>query len=617
MATTTPSIFSEGERIDYATTLPHQTKLIILGGVLLSLFLAALDQTIVATALPAIVRDFNGIDLVSWISTGYLLASTAMVPIYGKLSDIYGRKPILLWGIGVFLLGSVLCGIAGDMIQLIAFRVVQGIGAAAITSTAFATPADLFAPADRPKYMGIFGGVFGLASVIGPFAGGLLTDKISWHWVFYVNVPLGLIALTFVSGKMPRLASGLRARIDWLGTLLLIGAVAPLMLGLTLDKSVHAWSSPLILGLFGVASICTALFLAVESRVASPIISLKLFGNRTFAVGVAASMLNGAAFFGAVLFLSLFLQNVLGLSATAAGTTQIALMAGFVISSNISSLLVQRSGRYKPLMIAGFVIMIGGFVLMSQVSVSTGVYDVAWRIFLVGVGLGPSMPLLNLAMQNAVMSNQIGAVTASRQFFQQLGQALGGAVFGVVLATTLTTQLQQNLAPIAGDLPPAAQARLDPAQFRNSIGPAESGEQKVDLGAQIAAEATATIERQRELAQAALGQGDAQARAELLNQPGTLPAVREQVQASPGRDAQALAQANAALDEAEQQAQQQGRDLGQRVNAAVKLSFATSITSIYFYAIWLAIAALILIVLGLPEIPLRKSNRSEAPVVAE
>ncbi|HEU5101458.1 MAG TPA: MDR family MFS transporter [Roseiflexaceae bacterium] len=617
MATTTPSTFSEGQRIDYAATLPHQTKLIILAGVLLSLFLAALDQTIVATALPAIVRDFNGIDLVSWISTGYLLASTAMVPIYGKLSDIYGRKPILLWGIGVFLLGSVLCGIAGGMLQLIAFRVLQGIGAAAITSTAFATPADLFVPADRPKYMGIFGGVFGLASVVGPFVGGLLTDKISWHWVFYVNVPLGLIALAFVISKMPQLASGLRARIDWVGTLLLIGAVVPLLLGLTLDKSVYAWSSPLIISLFGVALICTALFLVVESRVASPIISLKLFGNRTFAVGIAASMLNGAAFFGAVLFLSLFLQNVLGLSATAAGTTQIALMAGFVISSNISSLLVQRFGRYKPLMIAGFVIMISGFVLMSQVGVSTGVYDVAWRIFLVGIGLGPSLPLLNLAMQNAVAQTQIGAVTASRQFFQQLGQALGGAVFGVVLATTLTAQLQQNLAPVIQNLPPAVQAQLDPGQLRNSITATEGGDQKVDLGRQVAAAATQSLERQRDLVQAALGAGDAQARARLLSEPDTLPVIRELVQGGTAADTQALALANAALDAAEQRAQQEGRDLGERLNGAVKLSFATSITSIYFYAIWLAITALILIVLGLPEIPLRKSNRAEMPVVVE
>lgn len=616
--TSTPSASNlDGERIDYAAILPQRTKLLILGSVLLSLFLAALDQTIVATALPAIVSDFNGIDLVSWVSTGYLLASTAMVPIYGKLSDMYGRKPVLLWGIIVFLAGSALCGIAGSMIQLIAFRVVQGIGAAAITSTAFATPADLFAPAERAKYMGIFGAVFGLASVVGPFLGGLLTDQISWHWVFYVNLPLGLLALAFVITKMPRLASGLPVRIDWLGTVLLICAVVPLMLGLTLDKSIHPWSSPLILGLFTIGLVCTALFLMVERRVSSPVLSLDLFRNRTFAIGVSASVLNGAAFFGAVLFLSLFMVNVLGLSATEAGIAQIPLMAGFVLSSNISSLMVQRFGRYKPFITAGFAVMIVGFVLMAQISAASSVYDVAWRVFLVGLGMGPAMPLLSLAMQNAVQPHQIGAVTANRQFFQQLGQAVGGAVFGVILTTTLTAQLQQNFAPITQGLPPAAQAALDPAQFRSSASGSEGGGGQIDLGARIAAAAIAPIEQQRTLARAALGQGDAEARAQLLSSPATLPEIQELVQRSQGADPQALTIANSAIDDAEQQAQQQAQGVGLRVNDAVKQAYATSVTRIYFYALWLSLAALIIVALWLPEIPLRKSNRVEAPVVAE
>ena len=601
---------TDGQAINYAEELPHSTKLLILGAVLLSLFLAALDQTIVATALPAIVRDFNGIDLLSWVSTGYLLASTAMVPIYGKLSDMYGRKPILLWGIVVFLVGSALCGIAGSMIQLIAYRVLQGIGAAAITSTAFATPADLFAPADRPKYMGLFGGVFGIASVVGPFLGGLLTDQISWHWVFYVNLPVGLVALGFVLAKMPRLASGVRARIDWLGTILLIGAVVPLMLGLTLDKTLHPWSSLLIVGLFAAALICTVLFLLVERRAAAPVIALDLFRNRTFSVGVVASVLNGAAFFGALLFLSLFMVNVLGLSATEAGMAQVPLMAGFVLSSNISSLLVQRVGRYKPFMIVGFVLMIAGFVLMALISIDSTIYDVAWRVFLVGLGMGPALPLLNLAIQNAVQPHQIGAVTASRQFFQQLGQALGGAVFGVVLATSLTAQLQQNFAAVAQNLPPSAQATLDPAQFRNSASAGEGGGTSIDLGAQFAEAAMAPIVQQRQLAQAALGGGDANARSQLIDNPETLPAVREQAQASTGADAQALAVANQALDAAEQQARQEAQSTGQLLGQAVRQSYATSITRIYFYAVWLAVAALLAIVFWLPEIPLRKSNHS-------
>ena len=465
--------------------------------------------------------------------------------------------------------------------------------------------------------MGMFPAVFGLASIVGPFLGGLLTDQISWHWVFYVNVPLGLIALAFVVAKMPRLASGVQGRIDWLGTLLLIGSVVPLLLGLTLDKNLYPWSSPLIIGLFTVALVCTALFLIVELRVASPVIALDLFRNRTFTVGVVASILNGAAFFGAVLFLSLFLVNVLGLSATQAGIAQIPLMAGFVLSSNVSSLLVQRLGRYKPFIIIGFIVMIIGFFLMAQIAPNTSVYDIAWRVFLVGLGMGPAMPLLNLAVQNAVRPNQIGAVTANRQFFQQLGQVLGGAIFGVVLTTSLTTQLQQNFAPITNSLPPATQAALDPAQFRNSAGASEGGGQQVDLDAQITTVLLAPIQQQRALAEAALGAGDAAARAQLLNSPETLAAVKAQVQATAGADPQALAQANQAIDAAEQQVRSDAQRVGQQVNTAVKASYATSVASIYFYAIWLALMALIVIALWLPEIPLSKSNAVEHSPVFE
>jgi EmrB/QacA subfamily drug resistance transporter len=611
-ATTLPG----SERIDYAAILPQRTKVVILTGVLLCLFLAALDQTIVATALPAIVRDFNGIDLVSWVSTGYLLASTAMVPIYGKLSDLYGRKIILLWGIIVFLLGSVLCGVANSMIQLILYRVVQGIGAAALTSTAFAIPADLFAPADRPRYMGLFGSVFGLASVIGPFIGGFLTDQLSWHWVFYVNMPLGLLAVGFVGAKMPQLASGLRARIDWLGTVLLIVAVVPLMLGLTLDKSIYPWNSPLILGLFGVAALATVLFLWVEVRVPSPVISLDLFRNRTFAIGIVASVLNGAAFFGAILFLSLFMVNVLGLSATEAGTAQIPLMVAFVLSSNVSSQIVQRVGRYKPYMLVGFLTMLIGFVLLTQIGVETTMWGVTWRMFIVGLGMGPALPLLNLAMQNAVPFHQIGAATASRQFFQQLGQAIGGAVFGVVLATTLTAQMTTNVVPLLAEAPPAVRAELDLAQFRNSVSAREGAEgNQVSLNDRLAAAVSAPFAEERRLVTAALRDGDEAARAALLASPTTEPGLVELFASSPNEQP-SLEQALAIVDQAEQQVTQQAQTVGEQIVAGVRLSFANSITKIYFYALWLVAVAFVLIILWLPEIPLRKTNRSEAPVPA-
>lgn len=600
------------ERIDYAAILPHRTKLVILAGVLLSLFLAALDQTIVATALPAIVADFNAIDMVSWISTGYLLASTAMVPVYGKLSDLYGRKVILLWGIIVFLLGSVLCGLAMSMLQLIFYRVIQGIGAAALTSTAFAIPADLFAPADRPRYMGIFGSVFGLASVIGPFVGGFLTDQLSWHWVFYVNLPLGAVALTFVTFKMPRLASGLRGKIDWLGTILLILAVVPFMLGLTLDKNIYPWHSPLILGMLGMAAVATVLFLLVEMRVSSPVISLGLFRNRTFAVGIAASVLNGAAFFGAILFLSLFMVNVLGLSATEAGTAQIPLMLAFVVSSNVFSQIVQRGGRYKSYMLAGFLMMLLGFFLLTQIGVNTTMWGVTWRMFIVGLGMGPALPLLNLAMQNAVSFHEIGAATASRQFFQQLGQAIGAAVFGVVLATTLTAQIATNVAPVLGQAPPVLQVGLNPAQFRSSISSAEgAGGSGMNLEEQLTAAATLAFAAERELVKSALGEGNAQARELLLASPTTEPALRALLTSAATTGS--LEQALTIVDQAQQQVAQQAQAVAAQVTAALKLSFANSITRIYFYALWLVVAAFLLIVFGLPELPLRRSNRIETP----
>ncbi len=553
MATTIYPNSPSGERIDYATILDHRTKLVILAGVLLCLFLAALDQTIVGTALPAIIRDLHGLDLVAWVSTGYLLASTAMVPIYGKLSDLWGRKTILIWGVSVFLLGSALCGIATSMFQLIGFRVLQGIGAAALTSTAFAIPADLFAPAQRARYMGIFGGVFGLASVVGPFLGGLLTDQISWHWVFYVNLPLGLIALAFLVTKMPALKSGLRAPIDWLGTMLLITSVVPLLLGLTLDKTVYAWSSPLVVGLLATAIISTIVFLYVETRVPSPIIALSLFRNRTFSVVIIASFLNGGAFFGAILFLSLYLVNVVGMTATQAGTAQIPLMVAFVAGSILSSQIVARIGRYKGFIIAGFAIMLVGFFAMTQLNVHSTMFDVTWRMLLLGLGIGPALPLLNLAMQNDVPYQVIGSATANRQFFQQLGQAVGATIFGVVLTTTLTAQITQNLAPVIAELPSAVQAQFNAANFRQS----------------------------------AVGEG---AGGEQVNMTQKLTPI--------------IGAEKANL-------------IGGQISDALKLSFSNSVTQIYSYAIWFVAAAFLLVTFFLPEKPLRTTNRPEPTPVIE
>jgi MFS family permease len=321
--------------------------------------------------------------------------------------------------------------------------------------------------------MGIFGAVFGLSSVIGPFIGGLLTDQVGWHWVFYVNLPPGLIAMAFLLTKMPRLNSGIRAPIDWLGTIFLVITVVPFLLGLTLDKSAYPWDSPLIIGLLATAAISFVIFMIIEVRAASPIIALPLFRNRTFAVVIAASVLNGGAFFGAILFLSLYLVNVVGLSATQAGTAQMPLMLAFVAGSITSSQIVARIGRYKLFIMGGFAIMLIGFIAMTQLNVNSTMFDVTWRMLVLGLGIGPTMPLLNLAMQNDVPFSSIGSATANRQFFQQLGQAVGSTIFGVILTMTFTNQIMVNAAPVLQQLPTEAQSAFDPAALRQSLSAGE------------------------------------------------------------------------------------------------------------------------------------------------
>jgi EmrB/QacA subfamily drug resistance transporter len=615
MATTTSTVAAP-TRIDYATTLSGRSKAIVLVGVLLGLLLAALDQTIVATALPRIVADLQGIDLLAWVSTSYLLASTTMVPIYGKLSDIYGRKTILLTGIVIFLVGSALCGIAPTMLTLVIFRGLQGLGAAALTSTAFAVPADLFVPAERPRYQGIFMGVFGLASVIGPYVGGLLTDGPGWRWVFYVNLPLGLLALAFIATTMPRLHSGLRSAVDYLGAATLVLTVVPLLLALTLDKTVYAWTSPLILGLFALALLGLGLFIAVERRAAGPIIPLGLFRNRSFTLINLASPLVGASMFAAILFLSLYLVNVLGVSATSAGSALIPLMAGMVISSIVSSVIVQRLGRYKFMVLGGFLIVALSFWWLTTMDVNTTLNEVRLRMILMGVGLGPSLPILTLALQNAVPFEVVGTATASRQFFQQLGQVLGAAIFGTILTTTLTTAINTNLAPIKARLPADLAAQFDTSRLRNGSGGEGVGGAQIAIEQRIEQSIRQRFADQRALITSALRDKDPAAIKALLASPQTPAQLRELLQAGGGIDDATLARVNAQLDAAETDALAKGGELGHDISAAIKRSFTDSVTQIYRYAIPVVLLAFV-IALFIPELPLRKSNNIAAPAALE
>ena len=604
---------SPHERIDYAETLPHRTKMIILAGVMLGLFLSALDQTIVSTAMPAIIKDLQGLDYVAWTSTAYLLASTTMVPIYGKLSDLFGRRIVLLTGIAVFLLGSILCGLSQNIFQLIGFRVMQGLGAAALTSTAFAIPADLFSPAERPRYMGLFGAVFGLSSIIGPFLGGFLTDNLSWYWVFYVNMPIGILAFIFILRTMPTLASGIKAAIDWAGAGTLVLSVVPLLLALTLDKEVHAWNSPIIIGLFTMAAVFGALFLYAETKAASPIIKLSLFKDQIFSVTMFASFLNGAAFFGAFLFLSLFLVNVSGVSATEAGTAQIPLMLSFVVGSIVASQLVARTGRYKPFILFGFGTMLIGFYFMTQLNVDSKSRDVVWRMLILGLGLGPTIPLLNLAMQNAVPFAYMGTAVANRQFFQQLGQATGAAIFGVILTTTLTAQIKVEMKPIFDTMPIAYQQQFDTAKLRNSLSADVTGNQSIE-GAMINGVNTQFDALTTQIT-AAVRDGDPAAKAAIAASP-MVPDELKQGIASGALTAAALPKILDGFTAARETAVKEARSTATDIGLAIKRAFARSITQIYNDAIWLVVISFLIIIFLLPEVPLRKTNR-DVEVVLE
>jgi EmrB/QacA subfamily drug resistance transporter len=434
-------------------TRPRREVLIVFAALMLAVLLAALDSTIVATALPTITEELGGLNQLSWVVTGYLLASTISTPLYGKLGDLYGRKRIFQASILIFLAGSALCGLSQNMAELIAFRTLQGIGGGGLIVLAQAIIGDVVSPRDRGRYQGIFGAVFGLSSVAGPLIGGFLVDNASWRWIFYVNLPIGVIALAVIAVALHAPEHPREARIDVRGTLLLAIATGCFVLGTSLGGETYAWGSWQIIGLGAITVIAAALLVPVERRAAEPVLPLSLFSSRVFTVASAMGFIIGFALFGATTYLPLFLQVVNGASPTASGLQLLPLMLGLLITSIGSGQIIAHWGHYKPFPIAGTAILAIGFLLLSGMGPDTSAFSRSLYMFVVGLGLGLVMQVLVLAIQNDVDYHDLGVATAGATFFRSIGGSIGVAICGAIFSN----RLAHELASIPG-LPSSAAA---------------------------------------------------------------------------------------------------------------------------------------------------------------
>ena len=440
-----PTLFDEPETPDLAQDpalgLPRRTKFEILGAILLAMFLGALDQTIVGPVLPRIVGDLNGADYYTWVVTAYLLTSTVTVPIYGKVSDLYGRRPLLMLGIVLFVIGSALSGLSQTMWQLILFRGLQGLGSGALFPIALAVIGDLFTPAERGKYQGLFGAVFGVAFLLGPGLGGYLTDTLSWHAVFYVNVPIGILALIVIAALLPNVRKeGAQARIDVLGTLTLVGGLVPILVALTVAEN-GDWSNPWVWGEIVLGVVLLAVFIWAERRAAEPIIPLHLFRSRTFSASMVAVFLATFGFAAATIFLPLFYQVVEGASATESGYKLLPFLVGLIFSSILSGQIVARTGRYKWVLLVGMVLLTVGLALMTQLRFDTPDTTLWAWMFVAGLGVGPTFAVFTIVVQNAVPFHELGTATSDLTLFRQIGTTVGLTMAFTLFTNNLTWNL--------------------------------------------------------------------------------------------------------------------------------------------------------------------------------
>jgi EmrB/QacA subfamily drug resistance transporter len=440
--------------------LSHRQILIVLAGVMAGMLLFALDQGIVGTALPRIVSELGGLDRLSWVVTAYLLTSTATTPLWGKISDLYGRRLIFQVAIVIFLVGSALSGLSQDMGQLIAFRALQGVGGGGLFAIALSIIGDVIPPRERGRYQGYFGAVFGVSSVAGPLLGGWLTDGPGWRWIFYINLPVGLAALVVTSMvlKMPVIRR--QHRIDYLGAAAIVGAVTCLLLYLDWRGNTYGWTESGAMALLGGAAVLAAAFVAIERRASEPVIPLRLFRSRVFSVGNAFAFLAGVAMFGTIIFLPVYLQAVKGMSPTQSGLALLPAIIGIFSTSITAGQLITRTGRYKIFPVIGAVIMTAGLLALSQLHVDTPFWQVALYEYLFGAGLGFTMQTIVVAVQNSVEHRDMGSATSSITFFRQMGGSVGAAVFGAVLSSRLALYLSEQLAQ-AGIRPGAGGPRIE------------------------------------------------------------------------------------------------------------------------------------------------------------
>jgi len=436
--------------------LALRSKIIIMVSVMAAMFLVALDQTIISTALGKIVEQFNAFDSLSWIVTAYLLTTTITVPIAGKFSDLFGRRKILLIGVAIFAIGSLLSGMAGSVVQLIASRALQGIGGGIITANAFTIVGDLFAARERGRWQGLIGAVFGLSSVIGPLLGGWLTDGqhilgmvTDWRWTFFINVPIGIAAFIFISIFCPPLKHDNKPRVDYVGATLLAILLGVLILAVDNTGTIFSgllsstgWTlTGLRIGMYSIVAAATLAFVLVERRAVEPIIPLRFFKNRNYVLLIITAMLFGAAFLGSILYLTQFNQQVFGASPTKSGLMLLPMIGGLMLTSIGSGQLISRIGRYKIFMQIGFVIATAGMFALSFLNVDSGYgFEAVVMVFL-GMGMGVAMPTLNLAIQNEFEQHDLGIATSSNQLFRSLGSTIGTAVFGAVLTTGIIANL--------------------------------------------------------------------------------------------------------------------------------------------------------------------------------